>query len=293
MSTAIAYRSYGKINFYLDVLQRRRDGFHNIETVFQTVSLCDTLTFNEDMHRVSITCNMPDLDTGEGNLIFQAAELLRAHSGTRLGAKIDLEKQVPIAAGMAGGSGNAAAALIALNKLWDLRISEDRLRGMALELGSDVPYCTIGGTAAAARRGEELEPLAPIPRTWITLVHPPIAVSAARTYNHPELQRNDAPPFAGRTAGFRAAIRALYREDWAAAVFNRMEAPVFHDLPYLADIKKRLLELGALAAAMSGSGPTLFAVCKNQAHARKIADALPEYKTSVVHTAPVGVERIQ
>jgi 4-diphosphocytidyl-2-C-methyl-D-erythritol kinase len=289
----MTYRSYGKINIFLDVLNKRRDGYHNIETIFQTVSLYDELTFNDDPNHISITCTSPDLDTGEGNLVYKAADLLRKHSNCRLGAQIHLAKQIPIAAGMAGGSGNAAAALIALNKLWDLRWSDERLRALALEIGSDVPYCTMGGTAAATRRGEELEPLPPPPRTWIVLVHPPVAVSAARTYNHEKLRFNTQAPFAGRTASFRRAIRLMHQGDWAGAVFNRMEDPVFHDMPQLAEVKKQLVGMGCLAAAMSGSGPTLFGICKDQAQARAIGEKLTDYRTSVVQTMPLGVERVR
>ncbi len=293
MSTQLHYRSYAKINLYLDVLRRRRDGFHNIETIFQTVSLCDQLTFAEERSHILLTCSDPDLDSGEGNLVYRAAELLRAETGCTLGARIHLEKAIPIAAGLAGGSGNAAATLVALNKLWDLRLSDARLRGLALRLGSDVPYCTHGGTVAATRRGEDLDPLPELPPTWLVLVHPPIAVSASRTYNHPQLERNPAPAFAGRTRGFRDALRAVSRGDVAQAVFNRMERPVFHDQPQLAETTQRLRDLGCPAAAMSGSGPTLFGLCTDQRQARAVAEAVTDYPTSVVATVRVGVERMR
>lgn len=294
MSGELRYRSYAKINLYLDVVNRRRDGYHNIETIFQTVSLADTLTFSEDARRISLTCSSPELDTGEGNLVYRAAMLLRRHTGCRQGARIHLEKRIPIAAGLAGGSGNAAAALIALNVLWDLRLSPARLRAMALELGSDVPYCLQGGSAAATRRGEELTTLPPASaEAWFVLVHPEIAVSASHTYNHPLLEHSPERPFAGRTPSFRHAIQMLGQGDYACMIFNRMEAPVFHEHPHLAGIKARLMELGCHAAAMSGSGPTLFGVCAGRRSALRIAEMLPDLKTSAAAPVPHGVERMQ
>ena len=291
--TPITYASYAKINLYLDVLGKRRDGFHNIETIFQTVSLTDKLSFEELANRVSLTCSTSELDSGESNLVYRAAMLLRQRSGCELGARIHLEKNVPIAAGLAGGSGNAAATLLALNTLWDLRWSLERLRSLALELGSDVPYCTMGGTAAATRRGEELYPLPALRKLWLVLVHPRIAVSASHTYNHAKLSFNEENLFAGRTKSFRNAIRALASEDFAKLVYNRMETPVFHDHPRLVEVKRQLLDAGCLAAAMSGSGPTLFGLCPSKRTAERVAGTLGEHDTSVVSTVPAGLERIQ
>lgn len=288
----MTYRSYAKINLYLDVLNRRRDGFHNIETVFQTVSLFDELTFEDHPNIVSITCSNTELDTGEGNLVYRAAMLLRTRTNCTSGARIHLEKHIPIAAGLAGGSGNAAATLVALNKLWDLRLSGERLRELALELGSDVPYCTVGGAMAATRRGEELSPIPPLPETWFILIHPPLAVSAGHAYNHPLLERNEEPVFAGRTASFRGVLRMLRDGDIPCAIFNRMERPVLHEHPQLAELKQRLLGLGCHAAAMSGSGPTIFGLCENKRTAARIAEMLPEHRSSVVNTVPHGVERV-
>lgn len=293
MSTALTYCSYAKINLYLDVLNKRRDGYNNIETIFQTVSLADTLSFEDHPHRISLTCSRPELASEEENLVYRAAMLLRDRAGCSLGAKIHLDKRIPIAAGLAGGSGNAAAAMVALNVLWNLRWSPGRLRALALELGSDVPYCTLGGTAAATRRGEELKLLRPLKRTWFVLLHPPLAISASYTYNHPMLGRSTQQPFAGRTPAFREAIRGIASGNFRDAIFNRMEDAVFHDHPNLSQLKKRLLELGCVAAAMSGSGPTLFGICENKRTATRIADAIPDYTTSVVCSVPLGVERVQ
>ena len=293
LPTPIAYRSYAKINLYLEVLRRRRDGYHDIETIFQTVGLADELHFTEASSGVSIVCSTPELDTTESNLVHRAAVLLQERTGCSLGARIDLNKRIPIAAGLAGGSGNAAATLVALNSLWDLRLLPAELRTLALELGSDVPYCLVGGTMAATRRGEEMIPLSPLPDAWFVLLHPAIAISASRVYNSPRLRYSGERVFAGRTPGFRKTIRALEHGEFADVVFNRMEEPVFAGHPQLAEAKQRLIDAGCIAAAMSGSGATLFGVCRDKSHALRVAETFHDYKTSVVRNVPAGLEQIQ
>ncbi len=293
MTTPIAYRSFAKINLYLDVLNRRRDGYHNIETVFQTVGLGDELWFSEQHHGISLECAAPELESIEENLAYRAAKLLLMRTGYSQGVYIQLAKHIPIAAGLAGGSGNAAATLLALNRLWGLGLSLMQLSELAIELGSDVPYCLIGGIMAATGRGERLAALAPLGRLWFVLLHPRIAVSATRVYNSPRLNCSGERPFAGRTASFRKALRALQKVDFATAVFNRMEEPVLADHPHLAEAKDRLLQAGCLSAAMSGSGPTLFGICRTKRDASRIATRFPEYKTSVVRNVPAAIERIQ
>lgn len=288
---AMKYRSYAKVNLYLDVLQKRPDGYNNIETLFQTVSLFDELTFEEQKNRVSLTCSGAELDTGEENLVCRAARVLREHTGCKMGARIHLRKQIPIAAGLAGGSGNAAATLIALNELWGIGWRLDQLRTLAAELGSDVPYCTLGGTAAATGRGEELEALPFFGEKWFVLVHPPIAVSAAHIYNHPALERNRQPLRAGRTPDFHAALNALAEGRLAERVFNRMESAVFAEHPRLRETKQALLDFGCAAAAVSGSGPTLFGLCADRRQAESVAEHLTDHATSVVSAVPIGVER--
>ena len=293
MTTDLIYRSYGKINLYLDVLNRRADGFHNIETIFQTVNLFDEIHLSEERLHIHLTCSAPDLDTGEGNLIVRAANRLREDCGVKEGARIHLDKHIPIAAGMAGGSGNAAATLIGLNTLWGLRLPMERIRELALTLGSDVPYCTMGGTAGATSRGEELFALSPVPETWFVLLHPSLAVSAARVYNHAMLPRKDAPAAGESSPDFEAALQQLEAGDLAGLIYNAMEIPVFNDFPHLAEGRDRLIKAGCAAAAMSGSGPTLFGLCASKRQAEQISTTFDDYTTSVVCTVPLGVERVR
>ncbi len=293
MRVSLTYLSHAKINLYLDIRDQRPDGYHNIETIFQTVSLADELTFTQKEKRIALTCSMPELECGEGNLIVCAANLLREQSGCQQGVHITLEKRIPIAAGLAGGSGNAAATLVALNRLWKLDFSLQKLHALGAALGADVPYCIQGGTVAATERGDVLTPLMPLPTTWFVLVHPEVAVSTSAVYNGPRLGHSAEKPSGGKTAAFRAALRTLDAGNITNIIFNRMEAPVFAKHPQLARIKAQLLELGCSAAVMSGSGATVFGVCDSQQHAGQIAGAIDAIRTSVVCSVPDGVECIR
>ena len=293
MTMPISYRSYAKVNLYLDILARRRDGYHNIETIFQSVSLYDEISFVDRPNGISLDCSAPELQSIDMNLACRAARLLADRTGCTLGVHIQIKKNVPIAAGLAGGSGNAAATLVGLNQLWSLHLSPAQLWDLALELGSDVPYCLVGGAMGATGRGEQLFPLSPLGRVWFVLIHPAMAVSSSRVYNSPNLVRNNAPRFAGKTATFRKALRAFQGGDWPKLVFNRMEEPVFADHSYLAEVKERLRGAGCLAAAMSGSGSTLFGVCATKRDAAKVAAALGDVPTSTVRPTAVAVERAE
>ncbi|MCC6699324.1 MAG: 4-(cytidine 5'-diphospho)-2-C-methyl-D-erythritol kinase [Candidatus Hydrogenedentes bacterium] len=283
-------RSHAKINLYLDVLRKRRDGYHHIETIFQTVSLADKLDFEPRASGLSMECTNPGLQAGDDNLVMRAARALQAATGCALGAHIYLDKRIPLAAGLAGGSGNAAATLWALNQLWETRLPAARLHRIAATLGADVPYCLVGGTVAATGRGEIMSALPALPKTWIILLHPELAVSTKAVYTSPHLEKSSERPFAGRTPSFRKAIRAIREGDFAAGIFNRMETAVFRMHPELAELKAALLHAGCKAAAMSGSGPTVFGVCDSEAQARQVAGALPGIRTTTVFTTSLALD---
>lgn len=287
----VTYRSYGKINLYLDVLDRRPDGFTNIETIFQTINLWDELRVEAGGEGIEFSCSDAGLCAPEDNLVYRAAQLIREHAGVDDGVKIHLDKRLPVAAGLAGGSGNGAATLIAMNDLWSLGLSDAVLASLALQLGSDVPYCLVGGTVAATGRGELMEVLPAIAPQWLVLVHPPLAITAGHAYGHPRLTRNLDAVAGGKTSAFRGALAQLARGDVAGMIFNRMESGVLHDHPELASIKTRLRDYGCLASAMSGSGPTVFGLCADEGSARTVGEGFNDYRVSVIQTAPHGVER--
>jgi 4-diphosphocytidyl-2-C-methyl-D-erythritol kinase len=288
LNTTLIYRSFAKINLYLEVIARRDDGYHNIETLFQTVGLSDTLRFSECNTGIELTCTLATLDCGPSNLVCQAAALIRERATHKRGVRIHLEKNIPIAAGLAGGSGNAAATLVALNRFWSVGLSDQNLAELALMLGSDVPYCLSGGCMVGAGRGEKLIAVDPLPHTWFILVHPAIGISAGRVYNSARL-RFAQPDHAAR---FGNALGAMQAGQFRGNVFNRLETPVFAEYPELASLKKRLVGEGCVDALMSGSGSTMFGICTSESHARGIAARLGEYRTSVACTVPHGVEQI-
>jgi 4-diphosphocytidyl-2-C-methyl-D-erythritol kinase len=292
VSQRIVIESHAKINLYLEVLAKRDDGFNNIETIFQTVSLADTLTL-EAADALTFTCDDPALAAEPDNLVERAARALLAHAGVTRGARMHLAKRIPVAAGLAGGSGDAAAALFGLNQLWQLGVDDTALATLALALGSDVPYCLRGGTALATGRGEVIAGLDELPESWFVLVHPPVGVSAGWVYRHPGLARNIEVPVAGRTPRFARALEALSRGDLAACVFNGMEGVVFAEHPQLAAWKSELLAHGCTAAAMSGSGSTLFGIARDAAHAREVAARFPGVRTSVVRSVAQGLRRVE
>ncbi len=281
-------QAYGKINLYLDVLDRRPDGFTNIETVFQTVSLYDTLSFEMRDHGLTMTCSDPSLEGGTSNLVLRSAALLQERTGCDRGIHVHLDKRIPVAGGMAGGSVDAAATLRALNTLWKLGLDEATLADYALELGSDVPYCLTGGTAAARGRGEILEGLAPLQASWFVLVQPTLGISAGAVYNHPALTRNSESRVDGRTPSFERALAKLHDGRVADLMFNRMESAIFVMHPELAELKARMLDAGCAAAVVSGSGPTLVGLCRDSADASAIATRLDDLNVQPVHSCPAS-----
>jgi 4-diphosphocytidyl-2-C-methyl-D-erythritol kinase len=220
----------------------------------------------------------------------RAAIALRERTGCNAGAKMRLTKRIPIAAGLAGGSGNAAAALVALNVLWDSKLSTQELSEIGLTLGSDVPYCLCGGTVAATGRGEVMQPLQTLSDAWFVLVHPDLHVSTRDVYLSPLLRKNQDARADGMTTAFRNAIIRFDARDLPGMLFNRMEEAVFALHPQLAGIKKDLLDRGCRAAMMSGSGPTVFGLCDSETQAHAISENLKPLKSTVVTSVPHGVE---
>jgi 4-diphosphocytidyl-2-C-methyl-D-erythritol kinase len=290
MPNVIHARSYAKINLYLDVLRQRPDKFHDIETIFQSVSLCDELSIEPTSGVLSLTCTNARLDCGAENLVLRAAIALRERTNCKAGAKMVLNKRIPIAAGLAGGSGNAAAALFALSEVWGLKLSPAELAGIGLALGSDVPYCLRGSTVAATGRGEIMRPLKSLVDVWFVLVHPDLHVNTRDVYLSPLLRKNREKRVDGFTPSFRQALKRFEVRNFPAALFNRMEGPVFSMHPQLADIKRAMLDAGCTVAIMSGSGPTVFGLCASQTLARAVAAKLAPLKTTVATSVPHGVE---
>lgn len=262
-----------KINLSLDVLGRRVDGYHNVEMVMQTIGLWDSINFQlRTDHQVQIRCNHPSVPTAEGNIAYKAASLLKELTGKgHLGATITIEKNIPVAAGLGGGSADAAAVLKGLNALWDLKLSPRELARAGLHLGADVPFCLMGGTAIARGIGEILTPLPPPSSLWVVLLKPNVGVSTAEIYH----RYNDAV-VARRpnTDALVAALAAGSKDAIAEAMANVLESVTFSLLPELGQLKQQAMEYGAFASQMTGSGPTIFALAADRRQAEVICNGL-------------------
>lgn len=252
--------SFAKINWTLRVLGKRGDGFHELFTVFQTVSLSDTLHFVE-ADTIKLTCDDTSIPTDEGNLIVKAAEAMRAAFGVKTGAAIHLEKRIPSPGGLGGGSSNGAVALIGLNRLWNLDLPLYDLHSIGAELGSDVPFFLYGGTAMGTGRGELIEPIDDIAAENMLIVTPPIAVSTAEAFFG--LNASALTIEEGHRILPVCRSEALTLDPRRTALINDFEGMVFSAHPEIGWAKTALLELGAVNAAMSGSGASVFAIFDN------------------------------
>lgn len=266
-----------KINLTLDVTGRREDGYHTVKMVMQSVTLHDEIkvvvTHGEKKPRgILLSCNLPYLPLDERNLAYRAAERFYEQTGTLLETcEIHIEKRIPIAAGLAGGSTDAAAVLRALNALHAAGLTDDELCEMGLKLGADVPYCLRGGTMLAEGIGEELTALPPMPHCWVVLCKPPFAVSTKEVYTEIDaVQLKDRPDTAGM-------IRALEQADFAGVckrLCNVMEAVTASKRRQISEIKSCLQENGADGTLMSGSGPTVYGLFSDEGRAKTAAKML-------------------
>ena len=263
-------RSYAKINLTLDVLGRRENGYHDIKMIMQTVSLFDLLIIDRTDNQISVSTNLKYLPNNNKNIAYRAAESFFEKTGIRGGAKIMIHKNIPVAAGLAGGSGNCAASLAAINMLYGMPLTDAELAEIGASLGADVPYCFEGGTQMAEGIGEILTPLPPMPDAYVLLVKPPVSVSTAAIY-----EKIDGEPIEKRPDqdAVISAIRAGSAEGVAKNLCNVMEAVTARMYPIIGGIKTKMLMNGALGAVMSGSGPTVFGIFDDYKKAKASADS--------------------
>ena len=262
----LALRTSAKVNLTLEVLGKRSDGYHEIATVMQAVDLSDRLKI-EAADDISLVSTDPALPTDERNLIIRAARLLREAAGVQIGARIWLDKQIPVAAGLGGGSSDAAATLWALNRVWGLRWARERLAEVAVGLGMDVPFFLGRGRALATGRGERLSPLPAAGGFALVLVNPNFPLATAEAYGRVPAGWRAEP---SGTARMVEALKTRSARRVAAALTNTLETLVTPAVPAIDRMKAALMAAGALGAAMSGSGPTVFGVARSPDHARSI-----------------------
>ncbi|MCR5638700.1 MAG: 4-(cytidine 5'-diphospho)-2-C-methyl-D-erythritol kinase [Lachnospiraceae bacterium] len=263
----IETKAYAKINLALDVTGVRDDGYHMVKMVMQTLSLHDRLFITEtDDDRISVSTNLPFLPTGKANLVYLAASVFREKTGLTRGVHISLNKHIPVAAGLAGGSSDAAAVLKGMNTLFNTGLSNDELKDIALRLGADVPYCLIGGTVLCEGIGEELTPLRNAPYANVILVKPKVSVSTKHIYEKLELNENSDHP------DVDSMIKAISDGNYvgvSSKVKNILEPVTASEYPEIKEIEQMLRENGADCAAMSGSGPTVFGLFTDREVAQK------------------------
>lgn len=251
--------SYGKVNLALDVLYKREDGYHEINSIMQQINLKDKLIFKEHREGIIIESNNNEVPLDSSNLVYRAWEKMKSISGINRGIHIRIEKNIPIAAGLAGGSSNGAATLKALNTLWGLNLSQDELMNIGKSLGADVPFCIMGGTAHAQGIGEKLTALKPFKDKFLLLGNPGIGISTAYAYSKLDLS--------GMRYDMDELIQSMENEDLpsvARNLKNRMEAAIIKENSIIGEIKRLMIKNGALGALMSGSGPTVFGLFDDQ-----------------------------
>jgi len=264
-----------KVNLLLNILGRRADGFHELETVLQPVNLYDEITFERAGKGIRLSCSEKSLPTDSDNLIFRAAEKFLSAAAISEGVKIYLDKKIPLAAGLGGGSGNAATALLALNELFGHPLALEKISEIAASLGSDIPFFLQDKPALGTGRGEQIRPLEKFPALAgkaFLLIHPGFGVSTPWAYQN--LARFPAA-LNGQTGRADKLISLLQTSDLKTAAtqfYNSLEAPAFEKFPVLQLYKEFLVAGGAPAALMSGSGSTTFAICENLSAAESLAE---------------------
>lgn len=263
--------AYAKINLALDVLGDRSDGYHDIETVMHTVELHDSIILREDGDGIIVRCASPDVPAAMQNIVHRAAHLLRETFQIQRGVEIELTKRIPVAAGLGGGSSDAAVTLLGLAQMWKLRLDERQLVDLGGKIGSDVPFFLVGGAALAMGRGERVRPLRPLPTTWVVLARPPVQITSEWAYkalDHESVRKHPDT---------RGLVRALESEDAGAVgqlLCNVFEGIVVAHHPVVGVIRDRMRALDPLGVSLSGTGPAVFALAPNEATARAIGGDL-------------------
>ncbi|WP_146809844.1 MULTISPECIES: 4-(cytidine 5'-diphospho)-2-C-methyl-D-erythritol kinase [Aneurinibacillus] len=261
-----------KINLTLDVLAKRPDGYHEIEMVMTTIDLADRLTiYRRSEDKITLDCTVSYLPLDQRNHVYQAARLVKERYGVTEGVHIHIDKQIPIAAGLAGGSSDAAATIKGLNRLWNLGMSVEEMAELGSQVGSDVSFCVYGGTALARGRGEKIERIPTPPPCWVILAKPPIGVSTSEVYG--ALRIDDLNE--GRKSA--EMVEAIRQGDFAGvcrALGNHLESVTLDMHPQVRQIKERMLRFGADGVLMSGSGPTVFALTERESRMNRIYNGL-------------------
>ncbi len=270
----LGLKAYGKINLGLDVLRRREDGYHEVRMIMQTVGIFDRVDLiQESEPGIRVETNLYYLPTNENNLVYKAAKLLMDEFEVKSGLTIRLKKFIPVAAGMAGGSSDAAAVLYGVNKMFRLGLTIEQLMERGVRIGADVPYCILRGTALSEGIGEVLTPLPPVPQCQVLIAKPAISVSTKFVYEN--LHANDLKP--EQHPDIDRIIEAIQQNDLygiAENLGNVLETVTVREYPVIQQIKDTMTRYGAIGSLMSGSGPTVFGLFTSPRAAQEAYEAL-------------------
>ena len=279
---------YAKINLGLDVLGLRADKYHEVAMVMQSISLADTVTFT-DCPELKVTTDLPGLEGGPSNLAYKAAVLMGEFAHREPRVHIHIEKKVFMAAGLAGGSTDAAAVLRGLNRFWELHLPAEKLERLGAKLGSDVPFCVAGGTTLATGRGEILTPLPDLPNLYLVLAKPPLEISTPWAYREFDKQKNVVHP---DIEGMVQAVRVSDVQGVLQRCGNVLEPVTAGAHPEIREIQQQMLRNGADLALMSGSGPTVFGIVKDKETGEKIAAILQSLRLETAVAELVGRKNV-
>ncbi len=268
----IYLKAYGKINLALDVLRRREDGYHDVKMVMQTVGIYDGVDIKKtDTGKIEIETNLFYLPTNEDNIVYKAAKLLFDEFDIKSGLLIKLKKFIPVSAGMAGGSTDAASVMFGVNKLFDLGLSNRELMERGVKIGADVPYCIMRGTALSEGIGEKLTRLSDVPECPVLIAKPPINVSTKFVYENLKLDDSIVHP---DIDGMVDAIKRNDIEGIASRMGNVLESVTIKEYPEIQKLKDIMIEENAINSLMSGSGPTVFGLFKNEEDAYRAKERI-------------------
>lgn len=271
-------RAAAKINLAIDVLRKRPDGYHDVSMIMQSVALYDTITVRALKGDIRVASNTGSIPADKENIAYKAAEYLKMKYSVKEGVLISIDKAIPIAAGLGGGSADAALTLKLLNKAWNLRLSKNEILEAGKKLGSDVPFCIQGGTALAEGLGEKLTPLAGIPDCLILLAKPAVSISTKEVYEGIIIEDIKKRP---DIKGMIKNINERNLEGIAASMCNVLETVTIKKCPQIKELKEKFMEYGALGSMMSGSGPTVFGVFSDTATAYNAYDHIKDMVSEV------------
>ncbi len=260
-----------KINLSLDILSKRDDGYHNIESIMHPINLCDIITIEEIEEDLIISCNNESIPIGHENTVYKAAEIILRETGLKRGLHINIENNIPIGAGLGGGSADAAATILGINELFSLGLTIEEMSKLGSWVGSDVPFCVMRRTALVRGKGEEVIPIEASIDPWFVLIIPDFSIytkDAYKAFDEIKIMDKRLP----KVDEMLKVISCGDCKGLCKELYNVMEIPVFQRFPVLKEIKERLIAKGALGALMSGSGSTIFGIAESEKAAKDIAD---------------------